>query len=180
MNARVRWCTPRVSMRNVNNSIRASANQFFFRAYSISANASASRRVASRREKRANYTSKPIRILPHSELLPNVVTTTYSRSLLSSPSSILPRQSRVVTTTTTMTKTTRSGEARRYIRRYIAIASVCIGGRPLDGVIWGRDGGPGGPSVRISIIDSAEYSCRTILPAAASRRLYVCVCTSHV
>lgn len=59
-----------------------------------------------------------------------------------------------------------------------AIAAVCapVCGHPLDGVGWGRDGGPGGPSVRISIIDSAECSCRTILPAAASRRSRVCVC----
>lgn len=35
-------------MRNVNNSIRASANQFFFRVYSISVNASALRWVAKR------------------------------------------------------------------------------------------------------------------------------------
>lgn len=93
-------------MRNVNNSIRALANQFFFfRVYSISANASASRNAGEL------YVETYQNITPQrtfTERRDNEISTI---SLAPPPPFILPHQSPVVTTTTkTTTATPRSGE----------------------------------------------------------------------
>jgi len=151
-------------MENVNNSIYASANQFFsLHAYSISAIASPTRcgHIGELRRNRSEY-------YPDIELLPNVVTTrrcvpplhlfplrfvcAFNRARCNDDDDVVGRRAG------TDGRRKRSKTALPRSRRCVSV----------DTRWWCRnegrgretDGGPGGPSVRISIIDSAECSCR--------------------